>query len=46
MTLICVPFAYEENMNSGVNISTGGGEKRGISEKSEGGFNFFKTVQS
>lgn len=27
MNLICVPFAYEENMNSGVNISTGGGKK-------------------
>lgn len=21
MNLICIPFAYEENMNSGVNVS-------------------------
>ena len=24
MNLICIPFAYEENMNSGVNVSIKG----------------------
>ncbi len=27
MNLICIPFAYEENMNSGVNVSIKGKAK-------------------
>ena len=33
MNLICIPFAYKEGMNSGVNIS--GGKIKNLSEERE-----------
>lgn len=31
--LICIPFAYKDGMNSGVNISGGGQKARNLLEK-------------
>lgn len=41
MNLICIPFAYEENMNSGVNVSIKGkGKNRNIFKECLCGIDF------
>lgn len=42
MNLICIPFAYKEGMNSGVNIS--GGEIKNLSEERERCADFSKIL--
>lgn len=44
MNLICIPFAYKEGMNSGVNISGRGGKIKNLSEERERCADFSKIL--